>query len=256
MKALILISFLISVLSAQAGPVPAATPRKVTLVTHEYPPFMSQNMPDQGSAIYALRKVLKKMHYDLNAVIVSSWERAKNMALTDLSMDGYFPYATIENKNVFAFSDGFSTGTWSIIERKSHPIHWEKFEDLGKYLGGNVVGVELRPGIKELVEQKKLSVDESTPDNVAMLLNLAKKHVDYAFMNPMSFKYEMAVNEALRPFRKTLQINPKPIATNHYGVAFRRTRFDEEFMKEFNKYSKNVDSYQLEYFERLAKEKK
>lgn len=236
----------------------AATPKKnrtITIVTHESVPFMSSAMPEGGAGVSSLRKILKKMGYDLNIVFVSSWERAKSEALTDPKIDGYFPYATIENKDFFVFSDRISRGDWIIAERKDNPIKWKKLEDLGKYVGGNVVGVELRAGTKDLYEQKKLTIEDA-PDNISNLRKLGTKRIDYAFMNPAAFYYHMGTAPELRPFRDKLQINPKIITESTYGVAFRRTRFDSEFMKQFNKAAANIDKLQLEYLTQLIQNNK
>ena len=254
----ILLSTICAVCIATADPTPSPTPaklRKITLVTHESVPYMSNSMPEQGAAAHSLRKIFKKMGYDLNVVIVGSWERAKYMAANDFSIDGYFPYTTVENKELFVFSDGISKGLWVLIERKANPIHWKKLEDLGKYIGGNVVGVELRGGMQELLDQKKLTIEDA-PDNISNLRKLATKRIDYALMNPPAFIYHINTEPTLARYKDKLQVNPKIIAKNTYGVAFRKTRFDSEFMKEFNKLGLDVDKFGEEYIMQLLNKKK
>lgn len=253
-----LLSTICAVCIATAAPPPSPTPaklRKITLVTHESIPYMSSSMPEQGAGAHSLRKIFKKMGYDLTVVIVGSWQRAKYMAMDDLSIDGYFPYTTVENKDIFAFSEPLSKGNWVLIERKDHPIRWKKLEDLGKYIGGNVTGVELRGGMQELVNQKKLTI-ENAPDNVSNLRKLATKRIDYALMNPPAFFYTMATQPELAKYKNKLQVNPKIIAQSTYGIAVRKTRFDDEFMKEFNKYGVDIDKFGEEYIMQLLNKTK
>jgi polar amino acid transport system substrate-binding protein len=228
----------------------AAPPRKITLVTQEFVPYMSTDLPDQGAAVYALRKVFASMNCELKVIFVSSWERAKYLALTDATVDGYFPNITEENKSIFSFSETISEGEWGVAERRDHPIHWKKLAGLGKYVGGNAVGIELRPGIKELVEQKKLNI-ETAPDDVSNLQKLAKLRVDYIFINPVAFTYLLATNPLVHPFRDQLRINPKLIAKDKYGIALRKARFPNDFMANFNQAARgNVDKYARDYLER------
>jgi polar amino acid transport system substrate-binding protein len=239
--------------SAQAT---APAMQKISIITHESRPYLAADLPDQGAGVYALRKCLKKMNYDLQINFVSSWKRAKAVALSDSTVDGYFPYATVESEETFIFSKSFFKGLWIIVERKDHPIHWKKFEDLGKYVGGNVLGVELRPGIKELADSKVLNI-ENAPDDVSNLRKLATNRVDYVFMNPLTFAYHMAQDPELKPYKGKLQVNSKPIAQSDYGMALKKAHFNKKFMNEFDRIAaQDFNKYIDEYISRLDKEAK
>lgn len=153
--------------------------RTLTLITHEAPPYMAEALPDGGAIFYALRKVLESLNYELKVVFAPSWVRAK-MDADKAHIDGYAPYRTIEQTDTFDFTDFIFESPWIIVERKDHPIKWKVPEDLTSYVAGNVQGVELRPGVKELWDKKKIKIETTTTQN-NNLLKLATKRVDYIF---------------------------------------------------------------------------
>lgn len=228
--------------------------KKITLITHESVPFMGESLPDKGALIYAMNKVLDKMNYKAEFVFVPSWARAKMTALKDPKIDGYTPYTSIENEDVFDFSDYFYNDPWVIIERKEAPIHWKTFTDLTKYTAGGVTGVELRPGVKELAEKGKLKVETTTTD-VYNIKKLATKRVDMIFMDAVVFRYLMATESELQPYRNQLQVNSKPIIIGRYGLAVKKKNVSADFLPEFKKVGKFIEKYIEEYLTRLEKEK-
>ena len=247
-RALLLFVTLVT-LTASAAAISTATPKSsktIVLITAETTPFMSPKMKDDGAAIYALRKILGKIGYRVE-MRYAPWTRAKMVADKDDTIDGFFPYAARDMDN-FIYSRPLSETPWIIVQRKDHPIHWTKLEDLTKYVAGNVTGIELRPGIKELVEQKKLQVESTTTDTYN-LLKLATKRVDLVFMDPNVFRFHMATVPELQAYKNILEINPKPVHIDKYGLALKKNAKNEVFLKEFNKVAsieentKNIEYY-------------
>ncbi|QDK38193.1 ABC transporter substrate-binding protein [Bdellovibrio sp. NC01] len=245
-----ILSYLLLLSFTASPPAFAETPPKPTkelhLITGESPPYMSESMKDQGAAVWALRKIFAKMGYTL-VIDFAPWTRAKITAAKSDTIDGFFPYSDQDVPN-FIYSDIVSETPWVIIQRKDKPIHWSKFSDLSPYTAGNVVGIELRPGIKELYEAKKLNIETTTSD-VSNLLKLANKRVDMIFMDATVFQYSMAKEKELQPYRGKLEINAKPILVNKYGIALKNTPRNAAIMKEFNRhvnpqeFAKDVESY-------------
>lgn len=235
------------------GSVPGMTSpqkKRIHLVTHESSPFMDPKLPDQGALIHALKIIFKKMNYDFEVTILDSWPRAKSKAAKDPTIDGYVPYVSKENTDEFLYSDYFHSARWGLAERKDNPIQWKKIEDLAAYRAGNVQGVEYRGEIKALVESGKLKVTTTSlqENNIRLL---ATRRVDFIFTDLTTFAYELKTNKALAEFKDVLQINPKPITISRYGLAIRKNRLPENFLEEFNKYSKDMDSYHEAYFKNL-----
>lgn len=224
----------VTALIALSFPIVSHAKKRPTLLlmTGDSPPFMSEKMREQGAAVYALRKVFAKLGYDLE-VRFAPWTRAKLTAEKDTSIDGFFPYAAKDVEN-FIYSEPFSEAPWVIIQRKDKPVHWNKLEDLTKYTAGNVIGIELRPGIRELVESGKLKVENTTTDSYN-ILKLATKRVDMLFMNPVVFQYVMNTDRQLAEFKGKLEVNPKVIYMDKYGLALRKTPHNAEIIQKLNK---------------------
>lgn len=218
----------------------------ITLITHEAPPYMAEALHDQGAIFFALRKILAKNGYELKVVFAPSWVRAKMKALTDTTIDGYAPYRVVENPDVFDFSEFILDSPWVIAERKDKPISWNKVQDLSKYVAGNVQGVELRPGIKELADQGKLKIETTTSQN-NNILKLATKRVDFIFSDAFVFRHLMATDSSLKPYRNKLQINAKPIILEQYGIALKKTKKSKELIRLINasraEFTKHIEDY-------------
>lgn len=231
---------------------PVKKRKTLRMVTHEVSPLMDSKLPGGGALVDSLRIVLDKMGYDLEVVFVSSWARAKIIAKNDKTIHGYFPYATREHEKIFDFSEFFLEDPWVIAERKENPVVWKKAEDLAKYTGGNVTGVELRPGIKELFDAGKLKI-ETTSSNFYNLQKLINKRVDYVFIDLFIFHNEMNNNPALKIHKDKLQVNIKPVVVNRYGIAVRKDNVSKDFLPEFNKISGETTKYIVAYADRMKK---
>ncbi|WP_231839180.1 ABC transporter substrate-binding protein [Bdellovibrio bacteriovorus] len=232
----------------------ATSKTTITLITHEAPPYMAEALPDKGAIFFALAKVLKKGGYELNVVFAPSWVRAKMKAQTDPLIDGYAPYRAIENADLFEFSEYNLESPWVLAERKDHPIEWNKVQDLSKYVAGNVQGVELRPGVKELADQGKLKIETTTTQN-NNILKLATKRVDYIFSDAFVFRYLLATDPKLKKYRNKLQINSKPIVIERYGVALKKTKNSAKIIKLINEGSDEFKKHIEDYLRQIEKEK-
>lgn len=233
---------------------PTKQNKKITLVTHEAAPFMDEKLPDQGALCHALRKAFTRMGYDLNMFVLNSWTRTKIKAVRNEEIDGYAPYASKENEELFDFSDTCYDDPWVIVERKDHPIQWKVPEDLIKYKAGNVQGVEFRPPVKPLVDSGKLTVISTNSDENNIRL-LAAQRVDFIFIDKVIFNYYLATDPKISPFRSVLQVNAQPITISHYGIAIKKGHLTPGFMKEFNKQCKMISKDVDDYLEEIEKKK-
>ncbi|AFY02497.1 substrate-binding periplasmic protein [Bdellovibrio bacteriovorus] len=241
------------ILALAANMAHATSKKTITLITHEAPPYMSESLPDQGAVFYALRQVFKKSGFDLKVTFAPSWVRAKMNALKDKEVDGYAPFRTVENSDVFEFSDFVFESPWVIAERKEKPIVWNHMRDLSKYVAGNVQGVELRPGVKELADQGQLKIETTTSQN-NNILKLATKRVDFVFTDFYVFRYLMATDPSLKPYRARLQLNAKPIVIERYGAALKKSPHSAALIKTLNENSAEFKKHIDDYLTRIEKE--
>ncbi|KYG69300.1 hypothetical protein AZI87_08875 [Bdellovibrio bacteriovorus] len=206
--------------------------KEIHLVTFEAPPYLSEKLPEQGAGIYALKEILKKTTYSLKVTFVPPL-RAKHIVNKN-GYAGFFPVSLMNLPPGFKMSRVFYRTPWMIAERKSSPIVWEKTADLIPYKIGNVAGYDLYKDQQELVDKKKLHVESASNDE-ANLLKLANKRVDLIFIEAAMFEYLMKTSPRLKPFQKNLQLNPRIVNLDEYGIAFKDNEKTQEQMAAFNK---------------------
>ncbi len=219
--------------------------KPITFITHEIEPYMSRNMPGDGAVMSTLRTILKKQGYELNVIVAPTWTRAKIDALSQNSIDCLIPVRVRENEDVFRYSEFFFQSPWVIIERKDKPIKWNKPEELKGLVAGNIQGVELRPGVQELIDKNILRL-ESAPNAVSSLLQLANRRVDFVFADPFVFTYAMETEEELARYIKDLQINSKPWYVEKYGVACKKNLEPQvvaSFYHSAGKFKRDMEDY-------------
>jgi len=211
-----------------------AAPNKVVrLTTFEAPPFMSESLPEQGAAIYALREMFKKQGYTLE-ITFTPFLRARSLSLQRKNYSGFFPATLFNTPSEFIMSNVVYTSKWVFAERKSHLIKWNKTADLAPYRIGNVKGYTLDLMLSNVNKRKALKLDESPSDELN-LLKLANNRMDLALIDATMFEYLMSTSAKLRPHVSQLQLNPKILHLDDYGVAFKKTALGKEHRQIFNK---------------------
>lgn len=230
----------------------SAQAKKVEIITFEAPPFVSENLPEQGAAVFALREIFKKANYDLK-VRFAPFLRAKVLAQKEPALAGYFPVTSINVANGFKMSKSIFQTPWVFAERKSNPVVWKNPEDILPYRIGNASGYDISPPFRALHAKQKLKI-EPAPSDELNLLKLANKRVDLVFIDAGMFTYLVKTSAKLKPFRHNLQINPKIIQLDQYGIAFKKTPNTLKCMEAFNNVATEEEFNQLitTYFKRYA----
>lgn len=225
----------------------AGSKKVVRLSTFEAPPFMSETLPEQGAAIYALREMLRKQGYSLE-VTFAPFLRARSLSLQRSDSSGFFPVTNVNVTSDFLLSKTVYTSNWVFAERKNRLIKWNKAEDLAPYNIGNVKGYDLDEMLEVVNKQQALKIDESPSDELN-LLKLANSRIDLALIDATMFEYLMKTSAKLRPYAGQMQINAKSIHLDEYGVGFKKTALGKEHMQIFNKnFSKEEFTRMVEFY--------
>lgn len=225
--------------------------REMHFVTYEAPPFVSESLPEQGAAIYALRQMLKKTDCELK-ITFAPFLRGRKLALKDESVIGFFPVTQVNVTQDFTMSKVVYQTPWVFAERKDNPILWKKPEDILPYRIGNASGYEMAVSFQRLHQEKKLKLEPASTDELN-LLKLANKRVDLVFIDAGIFAYLLKTSEKLKPYQNQLQLNSKVIHMDQYGVAFKKTPRAIKEMENFNKlaseeeFTRHVEAYFKKY---------
>lgn len=250
MKILLFLVIIVSSFSAHTAPL-----KKVTLITMEIPPFMSLHLPDQGAVVAGLRDVFKKAGYDLE-VRFYPVPRTRIIELKDKDINGFFPSFVDEKfQQKLLLSKPFYKTPWVIVERKDKPIVWKDPKDLLKYKGGNVAGYVLRSQVARVYENNMHHL-ESAPNDSSNILKLIHKRVDFIFIDQNVFKFISSTDPSIKNFARRLQVNPKIIALNRYGVGFKDDQASKKIMEDFNKHLNEDDFTKMvsKYIDKLIQE--
>jgi len=218
---------------------------------------MSPNMPEQGAAISALRHLFKTAGYQMD-LRFAPVPRVQIAELEDRNVDGYFPSFSDETfEQKMRLSKLFYRTPWVIVERKDNPIVWKTPKDLLKYKGGNVAGYIIRSQVADAYKDKPDKL-ESAANDLANILKLAHKRVDFIFIDETTFKYISTTNPDVIPYANKLQVNKKVIVVNQYGVAFKDDYKRKKMLADFNKVANEKDftASVNNYIEDRAKDQK
>ncbi|WP_413584858.1 substrate-binding periplasmic protein [Bdellovibrio sp. HCB274] len=232
-----LFSFLLCALTVSAAI--AKSPQKTHIITFEFAPYISKDLPGGGAVIAGLKELYRKNGQEL-VVTFAPVIRAKKQAVERNDVDGYFPANPENLQKSFTLSRIIHSSSWGLAERTDNPIRWEKLEDLGQYKVGNVVGYDLAAVLKPLSETKKLNIEEAPTDELN-LVKLANGRLDLVFIDKMLFYGLMENSGQLQPYKGKLQFNSKPIEHYDYGVAFKDTQRGRKALNSFNSIFQNKD---------------
>lgn len=102
-----------------------AVEKNITLVTLEWPPYISQNLPGNGYVYEIVSAALKRSGYKVTTKFYP-WARAVKLAQTG-HVDGIYPeYFDKERARQFAFSTPLRGGPVGLYKHKSLSAQWAK----------------------------------------------------------------------------------------------------------------------------------
>ncbi len=126
--------FLISVSTSPAREI-------VRLSNGEWPPYLSQTLPDQGAASQIVKAAFDAVDVDVEYVF-RPWKRAYRYAATGYA-EGRVCHGTVvwvytaERAKIFHYSDVVIEDNEVLFHLHEKPLKWQKIEDLhGKVIGG------------------------------------------------------------------------------------------------------------------------
>lgn len=200
---------LIFVLAFQLAAAKADTWRVAAL---EWPPYASPDLPEGGTAVAALRRILETGGIELQ-VEYMPWPRAQALARSG-SYVGYFPAWPEEVKTGFLGSKPLIQSYVGVVQMKQTPVSWTSLNDLfKKYRVGFVSNYVYPKDIQILIDRNKLF--EAGCDNERDLTRkMAAGRLDLAITDPnvmLYFARELGI--------ESLEANPKLITRKPLVLA-------------------------------------
>lgn len=236
---------------------PVSAGKKVVLASLEWPPYTGEELHMQGATASIVRAAFKAAGYELEIRFLP-WNRARETARFDETVDGYFPeYPDIERNKAFLCSESVGKSPVGFAKRKARNIRWLNYSDLEKYLVGVVDGYVNSAKFDKMVDSGDIRTDESVSD----VLNLRKvlaDHVDLGVVDINVYNYLLHNDLMLHSRRGELRLGARLLTINDLFVCFKPTARGKQLLKSFNQGLSTIHplAMQQEYVDRLDQMKK
>lgn len=208
----------------------AAANKTIKLATLNWPPFYSDNLPENGFFTAISREAFKRAGYDLE-VQFTNWNEALEKA-KEGGFDGVLgAYHNEERAKLFDFTDPITTNEEVFFAKKGSGITYKNVEDLKKYkfgaLKGGAQGKELR--------DKGLTVVDTDSDleNFQML---NQGGIGIYLFGKQNFNYQVANSPEWKSLKNSVEMIEPPFKTYEMYCALTKVMPDsEKIVEQFNK---------------------
>ncbi|MGB1291652.1 MAG: substrate-binding periplasmic protein [Pseudoalteromonas sp.] len=206
-------------ISYSGDAVPSFAASKVNTIeisAGEWPPFLSESLPEQGVIAHLIRDVFAQANIKVNFTFLP-WGRAYH----DTQKQKYAATAVWmfekERTNHFLFSDAVLNERFVFFHLQSRPFDWQSVNDLkGLILGGGLAysyGAEFDKALEdEIFEISRVN------SSVQNFKRLSMNRID-VFAEEQSVGYHVLNNE-LADIANTITHHPKPLLINQSFLLF------------------------------------
>jgi polar amino acid transport system substrate-binding protein len=208
----------------------AASSKTIKLATLNWPPFYSEDLPENGFFTAISREAFKRAGYTLD-VQFTTWNEALEMAKKG-NFDGVLgAYHSSEREQSFDFTDPIATNEEVFFAKKGSGITYQKVEDLKKYkvgaLKGGIAGNELR-------EMGMTVVD--TGSDLDNFKKLNQGGIGLYLFGKQNFYYQIANSPEWKPLADSVEMVEPPYKTYDMFCALTKKMPNSgKIVEEFNK---------------------
>ena len=209
----------------------------VRLSNGEWPPYLSQNLPDQGAASQIIRAAFAEVDVDVEYVF-RPWKRAYRYAASGYA-EGRVCHGTVvwvytdERSKSFYYSDVVIEDNEVLFHLQKKPLKWQKIEDLhGKVIGGTAHTTY--PLLEKAEEQGHLSIQRAGNYDTLFSRLLAGR-IDAVPQVKNVGRYYL-LNSLKDSERRRITFSPTVVDNRKYHVLFSRiSDSDFHFLFLFNR---------------------
>lgn len=189
--------------------------KEFVLASLDWPPYACPKCQGEGSAVSALRKLLKSESHSLK-VHFYSWPRCVLQAQKG-EVDGVWPAwaADLVGTGLIPSSTIFSSEL-GVAERMDYPLTFSSFADLSKYRLGVVEEYGYHSDFLDL-KKKGVLKPEIVHTDLQNILKLEAKRIDAALVDIKNFQF--LIEHRLPKLKKKLRVNNKVLSKNGLMVG-------------------------------------
>ena len=204
---------------------PGAAGKVISLATTEWPPYVSQNLVNNGFASEIMTEAFTRVGYTVK-VSFMPWKRAL-LKVQEGRYDAAYPaYSSEERARTYALSKAFSLAPVGFYKRKDRDISYRTLRDLQPYRIGVVRGY-VNTVAFDAVDFLEKDIADNDEQN---LIKLLKGRVDLIVIDKLTAHY--LINTMIPEGRRELEFLNPPLAEQHMHVLFSRQTKDYEKIRD------------------------
>lgn len=211
---------------------PRALSEPLKIAVGEWPPYISENIKDNGFLTDLIVNILQEAGYD-SEVTFYPWKRAYNKGVKgQIDLTAVWMHKS-EREDDYYYSDPVLNEQFVFFHLKSKPFNWTELEHLWTYNIGGDIKYSYGAEFDNLLSEKKLTMlrEHSPTLNFQKLIKgrtdlyLQEKNVGYStLMTDLADKRHLVTH------------HPKPVLNNYSYVLFPKSVAGSlQLVKDFNK---------------------
>ncbi|MBH9552855.1 substrate-binding periplasmic protein [Inhella gelatinilytica] len=209
-----------------------ASPVTVKVATGEWPPFMSEALPEQGFVLQIVREAFAQEGIQVEFAFFP-WARAMLQVEAGTSVASAAWYVTAERAQKFHFSAPLFVEQQVLFHRRSEPLAWKTLDDLkGKRIGATT-GYVYGEAFQEAEKTGRLTVDRAPSDDK----NLRKLLLGRVDAVAMSLAVGLDLLRRVIPAQEaaTLTYFPRPLNAGPLHLVFAKSAKGLEWQQLFDR---------------------
>ena len=230
----------------------AQTPQTIRFAAEEWPPFVSDTLPDDGLSGAMLRATLDRLGYTAR-IDYFPWKRTVELGLNDGRYAGFLAvWRTPEREKLCHFSRPVGTTLTVLVYLKDKPVRAGQLADLRGMRIGTVGGFANGDAFDALVRQGQFGVEEGVNDETNMRKLLARRYP--AIVIERRVLRHLLTTRFTAADRDRIAVNERLFRERSVHVCFKRTQAGLVQQRAFNEAARNVDFGQVEkaYWRRIG----
>jgi polar amino acid transport system substrate-binding protein len=230
----------------------AQTPQTIRFAAEEWPPFVSDALPDDGLSGALLRTTLERLGYTAR-IDYFPWKRAMELGLHDSRYAGLLAvWRTPEREKLCHFSSPVGNTLTVLAYLKDKPVRAAQLTDLRGVRIGTVAGFANGDSFDALVREGRLDVEEGVNDETNLRKLLARRYP--AILIERRVLRHLLMTRFTAAEHARIAINERLFRERPVHICFKRTAAGLVQQRAFNDAAKNVDSGQVEkdYWKRIG----
>ncbi|WP_338771069.1 transporter substrate-binding domain-containing protein [Massilia sp. METH4] len=235
-----------------SAPAHAQTPLTIRFAAEEWPPFVSDGLPDDGLSGALLRAVLDRLGYTAR-IDYFPWKRAMELGLHDSRYAGFLAvWRTPEREKLCHFSTPVGDTRIVLAYLKDKPVRATQLAELRGVRIGTVSGFSNGEAFDTLVRQGGLSVEEGVNDETNLRKLLARRYP--AVLVERRVLRHLLTTRFKTEDRERIAVNERLFAGRTVHICFKRTQAGLVQQRAFNDAAKGVDfgAVEREYWKRIG----